>query len=128
MNVLIVGSGGREHALAWRIKQSPNLTQLWVAGGNAGTAKLAENLDIHSSDIDELVIAAVETAADLVIVGPEAPLAMGFADQLTALGIPVFGPSLAAAQIEASKGFALDLRSEERRVGKECRSRWSPLH
>ena len=109
MNVLIVGSGGREHALAWRIKQSPNLTQLWVAGGNAGTAKLAENLDIRSDDIDELLIAAVSTAADLVIVGPEAPLAMGFADQLTALGIPVFGPSLAAAQIEASKGFALNL-------------------
>jgi phosphoribosylamine--glycine ligase len=117
MKVLIVGSGGREHALAWRIKQSPNLTQLWVAGGNAGTAKLAENLDIHSSDIDELVIAAVETAADLVIVGPEAPLAMGFADQLTALGIPVFGPSLAAAQIEASKGFALDLM---RNAGVPC--------
>ncbi len=109
MNVLIVGSGGREHALAWRIKQSPNLTQLWVAGGNAGTAKLAENLDIRSDDIDELLIAAVSTAADLVIVGPEAPLAMGFADQLSALGIPVFGPSLAAARIEASKGFALDL-------------------
>ena len=112
MKVLIVGSGGREHALAWRIKQSPNLTQLWVAGGNAGTATLAENLDIRSSDIDNLLFAAVETAADLVIVGPEAPLALGFADQLIALGIPVFGPSLAAAQIEASKGFALDLMKD----------------
>ena len=112
MKVLIVGSGGREHALAWRIKQSPNLTQLWVAGGNAGTAMLAENLDIRSSDIDNLLIAAVETAADLVIVGPEAPLALGFADQLIALGIPVFGPSSAAAQIEASKGFALDLMKD----------------
>ena len=112
MKVLIVGSGGREHALAWRIKQSPNLTQLWVAGGNAGTATLAENLDIRSSDIDNLLIAAVETAADLVIVGPEAPLALGFADQLIALGIPVFGPSSAAAQIEASKGFALDLMKD----------------
>ena len=112
MKVLIVGSGGREHALAWRIKQSPNLTQLWVAGGNAGTAMLAENLDIRSSDIDNLLIAAVETSADLVIVGPEAPLALGFADQLIALGIPVFGPSSAAAQIEASKGFALDLMKD----------------
>ncbi len=112
MKVLIVGSGGREHALAWRIKQSPNLTQLWVAGGNAGTAELAENIDIRSSDIDNLIIAAVETAADLVIVGPEAPLALGFADQLTALGIPVFGPSKAAAQIEASKGFALELMKD----------------
>ena len=112
MKVLIVGSGGREHALAWRIKQSPNLTQLWVAGGNAGTAELAENIDIRSSDIDNLIIAAVETAADLVIVGPEAPLALGFADQLTALGIPVFGPSMAAAQIEASKWFALELMKD----------------
>ena len=112
MKVLIVGSGGRAHALAWRIKQSPNLTQLWVAGGNAGTATLAENLDIRSSDIENLLIAAVETAADLVIVGPEAPLALGFADQLIALGIPVFGPSSAAAQIEASKGFALNLMKD----------------
>ena len=112
MNIMIVGSGGREHALAWRIKQSSNLTKLWVTGGNAGTAELAENLDIRSDDIDNLMIEAVSTAADLVIVGPEAPLAMGFADQLTALGIPVFGPSMAAAQIEASKSFALDLMKE----------------
>ncbi|MCH7737407.1 MAG: phosphoribosylamine--glycine ligase [Chloroflexi bacterium] len=112
MKVLIVGSGGREHALAWRIKQSPNLTRLWVAGGNAGTAELAENLDIPSSDVDGLVAAARETAADLVIVGPEVPLALGLADRLTELGIPVFGPSQAAAQIEASKGFALELMRE----------------
>ena len=109
MNVLIVGSGGREHALAWRIKQSPKLTRLWVAGGNAGTAALAENLDIRSGDVDALVAAAREVAADLVVVGPEAPLALGLADRLEALGIPVFGPSQAAAQIEASKTFALDL-------------------
>ena len=109
MKVLIVGSGGREHALAWRINQSPNLTRLWVAGGNAGTASLAENLEIRSSDVDGLVAAAKETGADLVVVGPEVPLALGLADELEKLGIPVFGPSQAAAQIEASKGFALDL-------------------
>ncbi|NQW23317.1 MAG: phosphoribosylamine--glycine ligase [SAR202 cluster bacterium] len=109
MRVLIVGSGGREHALAWRINQSPNLTRLWVAGGNAGTAALAENLEIRSADIDGLVAASREVAADLVIVGPEGPLALGLADRLTELGIPVFGPSKAAAQIEASKSFALDL-------------------
>ena len=109
MKVLIVGSGGREHALAWRINQSPNLTRLWVAGGNAGTASLAENLSIRSGDVDGLVAAAKEIAADLVVVGPEAPLALGLADELDKLGIPVFGPSQAAAQIEASKGFALDL-------------------
>ena len=112
MKVLIVGSGGREHALAWRISQSPNLTRLWVASGNAGTATLAENLEIRSSDVDGLVAAAKETAADLVVVGPEAPLALGLADRLDELHIPVFGPSQAAAQIEASKGFALDLMKD----------------
>ena len=106
---MIVGSGGREHALAWRINQSPNLSRLWVAGGNAGTAALAENLDIRSNDVDALVDAAREVAADLVVVGPEAPLALGLADRLAALGIPVFGPTQAASQIEASKSFALDL-------------------
>jgi phosphoribosylamine--glycine ligase len=109
MNVLLVGSGAREHALAWRIKQSPNLTRLWVAAGNAGTAALADNLNIRSNDVDGLVAAAREVKADLVVVGPEAPLALGLADRLDELGIPVCGPSQAAAQIEASKGFALDL-------------------
>ena len=113
VKVLIVGSGAREHALAWRIKRSPNLTRLWVAGGNAGTAALADNLDIRSGDVDALVAAAREVAADLVVVGPEAPLALGLADRLDGLGIPVFGPSRAAAQIEASKGFALNLMREE---------------
>ena len=112
MKVLLVGSGAREHALAWRIKQSPNLTRLWVAAGNAGTAALAENINIRSGDVDGLVKAAQDTAADLVIVGPEAPLALGLADRLDALGIPVFGPSQAAAQIEASKSFALELMKQ----------------
>lgn len=112
MKVLIVGSGAREHALAWRITQSPNLTRLWVAGGNAGTTRLAENMEIRSSDVDALVAAAQDTSADLVVVGPEAPLALGLADRLNLLGIPVFGPSQAAAQIEASKGFALDLMQD----------------
>ena len=112
MKVLIVGSGAREHALAWRITQSPNLTRLWVAGGNAGTARLAENMEIRSSDVDALVAAAQDTSADLVVVGPEAPLALGLVDRLDLLGIPVFGPSQAAAQIEASKGFALNLMQD----------------
>ena len=112
MKVLIVGSGAREHALAWRITQSPNLTRLWVAGGNAGTTRLAENMEIRSSDVDALVAAAQDTSADLVVVGPEAPLALGLADRLDLLGIPVFGPSQAAAQIEASKGFALNLMQD----------------
>ena len=112
VKVLIVGSGAREHALAWRITQSPNLTRLWVAGGNAGTTRLAENMEIRSSDVDALVAAAQDTSADLVVVGPEAPLALGLADRLDLFGIPVFGPSQAAAQIEASKGFALNLMQD----------------
>jgi len=114
---LIVGSGGREHALAWRISQSSTLTRLWVAAGNAGTAALGENFSIRSNDVDGLVEAAQKTKTDLVIVGPEAPLALGLANRLDDLGIPVFGPSQAAAQIEASKGFALDLMKE---VGVPC--------
>ena len=83
-----------------------------MAGGNAGTTRLAENMEIRSSDVDALVAAAQDTSADLVVVGPEAPLALGLADRLNQLGIPVFGPSQAAAQIEASKGFALDLMQD----------------
>jgi len=103
--------------LAWRISQSSNLTRLWVAAGNAGTAALGENLSIRSNDVDGLVEAAQKTKTDLAIVGPEAPLALGLANRLDDLGIPVFGPSQAAAQIEASKGFALDLMKE---VGVPC--------
>tara|TARA_B100001167_G_scaffold18371_2_gene9786 strand:- start:1047 stop:2249 length:1203 start_codon:yes stop_codon:yes gene_type:complete len=83
-----------------------------VAGGNAGTTRLAENMEIRSSDVDALVAAAQDTSADLVVVGPEAPLALGLVDRLDLLGIPVFGPSQAAAQIEASKGFALNLMQD----------------
>ena len=95
--------------MGWRINQSPNLTKMWVAGGNAGTAALAENFNIRSNDVNGLVSKASEVKADLVVVGPEAPLALGLADRLYEVGIPVFGPSRAAAQIEASKGFALTL-------------------
>ena len=108
MNVLIVGSGGREHALAWRIARSPSLTRLWVAPGNYGTGRVAANLDVGGGT-DALVDAAKKVAADLVVVGPEAPLAAGLADALTAVGIPVFGPSRAAARLESSKSFAREI-------------------
>lgn len=106
MKVLIVGSGGREHALAWKVSQSPHLTRLFIAPGNAGTAAHGENVPISAEDIPHLVAFAVRQALDLVIVGPEAPLAAGLADELTFAGIPVFGPLHAAARIEASKAFA----------------------
>src|SRR3990170_5811739 len=110
MNVLLIGSGGREHAIAWRLSQSPRLSKLWTAPGNPGTAAFGENLpDVAAADLDGVVALAERVRADLVIVGPEDPLAAGVVDRLAAAGVPVFGPSAAAAQIEASKAFAKDL-------------------
>ena len=108
MNVLVVGNGAREHALAWRISRSPSLTRLWVAPGNYGTGRIATNLKV-GTDVDSLVAAAREVSADLVIVGPEAPLADGLADALNAIGVPVFGPTKAAARLESSKSFAREV-------------------
>ncbi len=108
MKILIVGSGAREHALAWKVAQSPRVAQLYVAPGNAGTALLAENVPISVQDIAALVDWARAQRPDLVLVGPEAPLAAGLADALRAQAIRVFGPSHAAAQLEASKRFAKD--------------------
>ena len=121
MRVLVVGSGGREHALAWRLKQSPAVSGLWVAGGNAGTAQLATNLEVNPEDVPRVVAVARENRIDLVVVGPEVPLANGVVDQLSAAGIPAFGPSAAAARIETSKGFARDLMAEADIPGPEYR-------
>jgi phosphoribosylamine--glycine ligase len=109
VKVLVVGAGGREHALCWALhKDLPSVT-LYCAPGNPGTAELAENLPIGSDKIDQIVGAAEEFAVDLVVVGPEAPLARGLADKLRAANRPVFGPSAAAAQIESSKAFAKEV-------------------
>ena len=108
MRVLLVGSGGREHALAWKISQSPELAALFAAPGNPGIARLAECLPIAANDLPGLVQAAQELSIDLVVIGPEEPLALGLADELGAAGIPVFGPTAAAAQLESSKAWAKD--------------------
>ncbi len=105
MNILILGSGGREHSLAWAIKQNPKCDRLIVAPGNAGIAEIARCADVDILDGDAVATFAVENAIDLVIVGPEAPLAAGVADRLRSAGLSVFGPSGAAAQLEASKSF-----------------------
>ncbi|HVN52891.1 MAG TPA: phosphoribosylamine--glycine ligase [Anaerolineaceae bacterium] len=105
-NILLVGSGGREHALAWKLAQSPRLARLWIAPGNAGTAELGSNVLISAEDIPGLVGFARERSIELVIVGPEGPLALGLADALQGAGIRVFGPTCAAAQLETSKSFA----------------------
>ena len=112
MKVLIVGSGGREHALAWRLHQSPRLTGLWLASGNAGTVSIATNLAVDPEDLDGVVAAVRSLRIDLVVVGPEAPLAHGIVDRLTDLGIAAFGPTRAAAQLEVSKSFALKIMQE----------------
>jgi phosphoribosylamine--glycine ligase len=105
MRVLVVGSGGREHALAWKISQSPRVTRLWVAPGNAGTALEAENVPIEADDIAGLVAFAKKESVDLVVVGPEVPLTLGLVDELAKVKIRAFGPSKAAAQLEGSKVF-----------------------
>jgi phosphoribosylamine---glycine ligase len=106
MNVLLVGSGGREHALAWRLSQSPSLGRLLIAPGNPGTAQVGHNVPIGLDSHDLLVDIARREHVGLVVIGPEAPLAAGLADAFAAAKIPVFGPSAAAARIESSKIFA----------------------
>jgi phosphoribosylamine--glycine ligase len=109
MRVLIIGSGGREHALAWSISASPLLGALFVAPGNPGTARIATNVPIPPADIPGLVAFAQAQKIDLVIPGPEAPLVAGIADALAAAGIRCFGPSAAAAQLEGSKRFTKEI-------------------
>ena len=109
MKVLVVGGGGREHALAWKISQSDRVTQVFVAPGNAGTAKDATNVPISATDPSALIEFAKKEAIDLIVVGPEAPLVDGLVDQMEAEGLRVFGPSKAAAELEGSKVFCKDL-------------------
>ncbi len=105
MNILLIGSGGREHALAWKIKQSPLCDKLVMAPGNPGMAALGECRPVAATDVPGLVALAREIGAGLVVVGPESALAEGVADALAAAGIPCFGPSQKAAQLESSKAF-----------------------
>ena len=109
MNVLLLGSGGREHALAWKLSASPLLTKLYAAPGNPGIAEDAECVALDITDHQLVVRLCKEKSIDLVVVGPEAPLVAGIADDLRAAGIRVFGPSKAAAELEGSKGFTKDL-------------------
>jgi phosphoribosylamine---glycine ligase len=109
MNVLVVGNGGREHALAWKISQSPRAKRVYVAPGNAGTALDAENVDIPATDVTRLVQFARGNAIDLVVVGPEAALTVGVVDAMNGAGIRAFGPSKAAAELEGSKVFCKEL-------------------
>lgn len=109
MRVLVIGGGGREHALVWKIRQSPKVDRVYCAPGNAGTAVEAENVDIAADRLDDLLAFAKEQNIDLTVVGPEQPLVMGIVDRFREAGLRVFGPTAKAAQIEGSKAFSKEL-------------------
>jgi len=106
MNVLLVGGGGREHAIAWKLRQSKKMARLYIAPGNPGTAKIGTNVDISDTDLDGIVQFARNQQIDFAVIGPEDPLSAGLVDRLAAAGIRAFGPSKEAAQLEADKSFA----------------------
>jgi phosphoribosylamine---glycine ligase len=108
-NVLVIGNGGREHAIAWKLAQSPRIARLYVAPGNGGTGQIAENVPIDSMNIGELVEFAKTNQIDLTVVGPDEPLSVGVVDVFEANGLRIFGPRKMAAQIEASKAFSKHL-------------------
>ncbi|MHB1457210.1 MAG: phosphoribosylamine--glycine ligase [Armatimonadota bacterium] len=112
MKILIVGSGGREHALAWKIAKSPKAEKIFCAPGNAGIAQIAECVNIKSTDIPSLLAFAIEKKVDLAIIGPESPLILGITDEFRNAGIMTFGPSKAAAAIEGSKVFSKELMAK----------------
>ena len=116
MKVLVIGSGGREHALAWKLAQSPRVTDVLVAPGNAGTARepKCHNVAINATDLDALLQLAREEAVHLTVVGPEGPLVLGIVDRFRAAGLRIFGPTRAAAQLEGSKAFAKDFLARHR--------------
>jgi phosphoribosylamine--glycine ligase len=107
-SVLVVGSGAREHALVWALARSPSVREIWAAPGNPGIATMAQMVNIPMTDVEAIAAWAEAHEIGLVVVGPEVPLALGLADLLDDRGIPVFGPSCAAAELEWSKAFAKD--------------------
>ncbi|MBT5028420.1 MAG: phosphoribosylamine--glycine ligase [Nitrospinaceae bacterium] len=109
MRVLVIGGGGREHALVWKINQSPKVTEVFCAPGNAGTAEIATNIPIPADQIDDLITFAQEKDIGLTVVGPEQPLVMGIVDRFQEKGLRVFGPTARAAELEGSKAFSKDI-------------------
>ena len=114
MKILVIGSGGREHALTWKLRQSPHADRIFCAPGNGGTAEIAENVSIPASDLNALVSFAKENRIDLTVVGPDDPLAAGVVDLFTAEKLRAFGPDKSAARIEASKIFAKELMQTQK--------------
>jgi phosphoribosylamine--glycine ligase len=122
MKVLLIGNGGREHAIAWRLADSPHVTALFAAPGNPGTAQVADNVNLKVDDFAGIEKFAKSNAIDLVVIGPEDPLAGGLTDRLTAAGLKVFGPTAAGARIEADKWFAKELMRQQAVPTAEARS------
>ena len=122
MKILVVGSGGREHALAWKLRQSPQVERIFCAPGNAGTDEIAENVAIPASDLEALVQFARENRVDLTVVGPDDPLAAGIVDLFAAEKLRTFGPTKSAARIEASKIFAKELMRSQKIPTAEART------
>jgi len=106
MKVLVIGSGGREHALVWKLRQSPRVSKIYCAPGNGGIAAEAECIPADLKSVESMLAVANQIQPDLTVVGPEVPLQHGIVDEFTARGWPVFGPTKAAAQLESSKSFA----------------------
>src|SRR5437867_9714698 len=122
MKILVVGSGGREHALAWKLARSPDAERIFCAPGNAGTAEIAENVSISTSDLETLVRFAKENRIDLTVVGPDDPLAAGIVDLFTSEKLRAFGPNKSAARIESSKIFAKELMRTQKIPTAEART------
>ena len=112
MEVLVIGGGGREHALVWKIKQSPQVKKIYCTPGNAGTGEIAENIPIAADDIPSLLEFALQKEIGLTVVGPEQPLVMGVVDQFEEKGLRIFGPNARAAELEGSKSFAKDIMAK----------------
>src|SRR5271170_4956193 len=127
MKVLLIGNGGREHALAWKLADSPSVTGLWCLPGNPGTAQLAENVAGSVDDAAAIEKLIRRAGIQFVVIGPEDPLAAGLADRLMAAGVKVFGPTRAAAQIEADKWFAKELMRQQSIPTAEAHSFTEPL-
>src|SRR4029079_10455196 len=122
MKILVIGSGGREHALTWKLRQSPHADRIFCAPGNGGTAEIAENVSIPARDLNALVSFAKENLIDLTVVGPDDPLAAGVIDLFTAEKLRAFGPDKSAARIEASKIFAKELMRTQKIPTAEART------
>ncbi len=122
MKVLLIGSGGREHALAWKLAMSPRVTALFAAPGNPGTAEVADNVAIEVNDFDRIETFIRTNAIELVVIGPEDPLAAGLADRVMKMGVKVFGPTREAAQLEGDKWFAKELMRQQAVPTAEARS------